>query len=132
MEFLRALTYTKPNAPFSVKALIYAILCTLFGTACLHCGIWIMGANGAFFGDVSHHPYEMPAMGISLLVAFILLCITIALWFFTVDNARRKWLNVLIALAVVIIGFGPSWILMMYIHYFGEQIGQMILYGQSL
>lgn len=131
MKFIHALTSTKPNAPFSVKALIYAILCTLFGTACLHCWLWLMGANGAFFGDVYHRPYELPAVGIAQLVAFILLCVVAALWFYTVANARRKWLNVLIAVAVVILCFVPCWILMGYMHMYGEKLGQLILYGRD-
>lgn len=131
MKFLRALTSTKPDATFSVKALIYAILCTLLGTACLHCGIWIMGANGAFFGDVYVHPYEMPAIGITLLVSYILLCVVAALWFYTVAKTRRKWLNLLIAVAVVILCFVPCWILVGEIHLYGEKLGQMILYGRG-
>ena len=131
MKFLCALTSTKPDAPFSVKALIYAILCTLFGTACLHCGIWIMAANGAFFGDVYIHPYEMPAIGVTLLVSYILLCGVAALWFYTVAKARRKWLNALIAVAVVILCFVPCWILVACMHHYGEQLGQLILYGRE-
>ena len=100
MKFLRALTSTKPDAPFSVKALIYAILCTLLGTACLHCGIWIMG-------------------------------VVAALWFYTVAKARRKWLNLLIAVAVVILCFVPCWILVGEIHLYGEKLGQLILYGRE-
>ena len=90
-----------------------------------------MGTNGAFFGDVYHRPYELPAMGIVLLLAFILLCITVPLWFYTVAKARRKWLNVLIAVAVVILCFVPCWILVGYIHLFGERFGQLILYGRE-
>lgn len=131
MKFLCALTSTKPTAPFSVKALIYAVLCTLLGTACIHCGIWIMGTNGAFFGDVYHRPYELPAIGIVMMVSMILLCVAAALWFCTVAKARRKWLNLLIAVAVVILCFVPCWILVAYMHRYGEQLGQLILYGRE-
>ena len=131
MKLFHALTSTKPTAPFSVKALIYAVLCTLLGTACLHCGIWIMGANGAFFGDVYVHPYEMPAIGMIMGVSMILLCIAAALWLYTVANARRKWLNLLIAAVVVILCFVPCWILVAYMHHCGEQLGQLILYGRE-
>ena len=131
MKFFHALTSTKPTAPFSVKALIYAVLCTLLGTACLHCGIWIMGTNGAFFGDVYVRPYEMPAIGMIMGVSMILLCIAAALWLYTVASARRKWLNLLIAAVVVILCFVPCWILVAYMHHYGEQLGQLILYGRG-
>ena len=37
MKLFHALTYTNPNARVSWKVLLYAALCTLFGTACLYC-----------------------------------------------------------------------------------------------
>ena len=65
------------------------------------------------------------------MVSMILLCIAAALWFCTVANARRKWLNLLIAVAVVILCLLPCWILVAYMHRYGEQLGQLILYGRE-
>jgi hypothetical protein len=133
MKLWIALTGAHPasRVPFSGKALIYAVLCTVFGTACLHCGIWIMGANGAFIGEVYPRPYESPAMGLALVAACVLLCVAAVLWLCTVANAPRKWLNVLIAFVVVLLCFGPCWILMNHIHLYGEKLGQLILYGRE-
>ena len=65
------------------------------------------------------------------MVSMILLCVAAALWFCTVANARRRWLNLLIAVAVVILCLLPCWILVAYMHRYGEQLGQLILYGRE-
>jgi hypothetical protein len=129
MKFFRALTSTKPEARVSWKVLLYAVLCTLFGTACLYCCIYLMFLNG--FGvdeGIGEHPYDQAAMAISLLVAFALLCFSLALWYCTLLGASRNRLHVLITAAVAIVGFCPSFLLMGVICDLGEQIGQLILY----
>ncbi len=123
MKFFYALTSTKPDARVSWKVLLYAALCTLFGTACLYCFIC------SLFMEVGKHPYDQPAMAICLLVAFLLFCSVFALWCFTLSAAPRKGLHGWLTAAIALIGFGPSFMLMNVICYYGEKIGQMILYG---
>ncbi len=127
MKFFRALTSTKPTAPFSVKALIYAVLCTLFGTAWCYCCLWCMLESGNWLGSHGVSPYELPAMGIVWMTVTLLLTAVGVLWFCTVAAARRKWLNVLIAFAVVVVFFLPSVWLTVVLHGRGLQIGRMIL-----
>ena len=123
MKLFHALIYTKPTDRISWKVLLYAVLCTLFGTACLYCFIQVL------FMEAGKHPYDQPAMAISLLVAFLLFCAVFALWGFTLSAASRKGLHGCLTAAVALIGFCPCFMLMNVICYYGEKIGQMILYG---
>ncbi len=130
MKIFCALTSTKPNARMSWKVLLYAVLCTLFGAACLYCCIYLMFLNG--FGvdeGGGEHPYDQAAMVISFAVAFVLLCISLVLWYCTLLGAPRKRLHVLMTVAVAIVGFCPAFLLMGVLCDLGEQIGQLILYG---
>ena len=120
MTFIHALTSTKPTAPFSVKALIYAILCTLFGTAFLFCGINLFFMEA--FGSVREYPYEAPAVAMGLGIAMIFVILFGILWLYTVGNAARKWLNILLGIAVVVVGFCPSFLLMNLIYRVAEQV----------
>ena len=130
MKLSHALTYTKPTDRVSWKVLLYAALCTLFGTACLYCCIYLMFINGfGIDGGGGKHPYDQAAMAVSLLVAFVLLGISMALWGFTWANASRKRVNALLSSAVALVGFCPAFLLMDVICDTGEKIGQMILYG---
>ena len=130
MKLFHTLTYTNPTDRVSWKVLLYAALCTLFGTACLYCCIYLMFINGfGIDGGGGKHPYDQPAIAISLLVAFLLFCAVFALWGFTLSAAPRKGLHGWLTAAVVLIGFCPSFMLMNVICYYGEKIGQMILYG---
>ena len=134
MKLWTALTAHNPasRAPFSWKALIYAVLCTFFGSACLCCGLGVLTTSGNWLdGGSGQHPYDLLGFGIALLVATILLCIAVPLWFSAVTAAPRKWLNILITVLVVVVFLLPCLILSAYICYIGEQIGQLILYGQT-
>ena len=113
MKLIHALTYTKPEARVSWKLLLYAVLCTLFGTACLFCLIFFMFEMGLG----GKHPYDRIGMGIGLLVASVLM------------GLSRKGRHILLSCAVVIVGFCPAFLLTGYICELGEQIGQYFLYG---
>ena len=129
MNFLRALISTKPDARVSWKVLLYAVLCTLFGTACLYCFISSLFMNGfGVDGGGGRHPYDQAAMAICLLVAFLLFCLSFALWCFTLAGTPRKALHGWLTAAVALVGFGPSFMLMNVICYYGEKIGQWIVY----
>jgi hypothetical protein len=132
MKFFLALTSTKPNAPFSVKALLYAVLCTLFGTAWCYCCLSAMLMSGNWLGNNGEHPYELPAMGIVWMIVTLLWCAVGILWFCTVGAARRKWLNALIAVGVAVVGFIPSLWLTITLHGWGWKIGRIILYEYIL
>ena len=125
MKLIHALTYTKPEARLSWKLLLYAVLCTLFGTACLFCLIFFMFEMGLG----GKHPYDRIGMGIGLLVASVLFCVVAALWFYTLMGLSRKGRHILLSCAVVIVGFCPAFLLTGYICELGEQIGQYFLYG---
>ncbi len=125
MKFFRALTSTKPDARVSWKLLLYAALCTLFGTACLYGCIYFMFEMGLG----GKHPYDRVGMGIGLLVASVLLCVVAALWFYTLIGLSRQRLHILLTCAVVIVGFCPAFLLTGIICELGEQIGQYFLYG---
>jgi hypothetical protein len=71
----------------------------------------------------------LTAMAISLFVAFLLFCVVFALWGFTLSAGPRKGLHGWLTAAMVLVGFCPSFMLMNVICYYGEKIGQMILYG---
>ena len=129
MKILRALTFTKPGARVSWKVLLYAALCTLFGTACLYCCISLMFMNGfGVDGGGGRHPYDQAAMASCLFVAFLLFCLVFALWCFTLAGTSRKGLHGWLTAAVALVGFGPSFMLMNVICDLGERIGQWILY----
>ena len=123
MKLFHVLTYTKPTDRVSWKVLLYAALCTLFGTACLYCFIQLL------FMEAEKHPYDQPATAVCLLVAFLLFCSVFALWGFTLSAVPRKELHGWLTAAVALIGFGPSFMLMNLIYHYGEKLGQMILYG---
>ena len=134
MKLWTTLTGYNPasRVPFSWKALIYAVLCTFLGASCLYCGLQMLLMSGNWLdGGSGQHPYDVLGFGIALLVVMILLCIAMPLWVATVSAAPRKWLNILIAVAVVLVFFLPCLILSAYIGSFGEQIGQLILYGRT-
>ena len=134
MKLWRALTGHPPvsRLPFSWKALIYAALCTFFGTACFYCGMSVFGMEGGIFGDpAGKYPYELPAMSIALLVAEVLLLFCGTVWIFTVAQAPRKWLNILIAVVLALVGFCLLLPVMNLIRDLCEQIGQLILYGRT-
>ena len=125
-----ALTCTKPGAKVSWKVLLYAVLCTLFGTACLYCCIYLMFLNGfGVDGGGGEHPYDQAGMVICLLVSFVLLCISLFLWCCTLSGVSRTGVHILLSAAVVIVGFCPAFLLMDVICGTGERIGQFILYG---
>ena len=134
MKLWTALTAHNPasRAPFSWKALIYAVLCTFFGTACFYCGMSVFFMEGGAFGDsVGRYPYELPAMSAALLVAEVLLMLFAMIWICTVAQAPRKWLNILIAVGVALVGFCLFMPVMNLIRACCEQIGQLILYGRT-
>ena len=130
MKAFDALTCTKPGAKFSWKVLLYAVLCTLFGTACLYCCIYLMFLNGfGVDGGGGEHPYDQAGMTVGLLVSLVLLALSFYLWFCTLSGAPRMGLHTMLSVAVVILGFSPAFLLMDAICGAGEQIGRLILYG---
>ena len=119
----------KNHWPFSWKAVLYAVLCALFGTACFYCGLSVLSLLGWGLGSHGEYPYELPAMAVALFVALALFSLCGFLWLCAVAKAPRRWLNILIAISVFLLGFFLFWPVMEYVRVLGEQIGQRIFLG---
>lgn len=134
MKSLRFLVSTSPQARVSPKLLLYALLCTLWGTACFYCGatLMLMSGFGIDGGVGGQHPYDRIALTVGLLIALLLFSLTALLWFLTLLGLSRPKRHLILTAVVALAGFCPAFLLMNAICDLGEGLGQWFLYGGGL